>query len=89
MKIELEHGENRHVILKIHSCKQDDFYIIDANYSLTRCGDEMPEAEGTCNIHNKTIDTVINPKHTGIYRLKITYFILDETLIDIVEVKVI
>lgn len=86
--VELEHGENRHVKLKIHSCKQEDFYIIDAKYSLLRCGDEVPEEEGTCNIHDKVIDTVINPKRTGTYHLKITYYILDETLIDVIEVKV-
>ena len=88
MKIELQHGESRHVRLKIHSCKKEEFYIIDATYLLIRCGEETPEAEGQCNIYEKTIDTVINPKYTGMYRLKITYYILDETLIEVIEVKV-
>lgn len=88
MKIIFEIGENRHVKLQIHSIKKQDFSILDASYELTKLGSTEPESTGNCTVYEHVIDSVISPKEKGIYHLKVTYHILDETLIDIVEVQV-
>lgn len=42
-----------------------------------------------CAIYDHVIDTVISPKKIGAYKLKITYHIADEILIEILTVMVI
>lgn len=56
---------------------------------LLKRGESNPEKEGECNIIETIIDMVIEPKHKGIYDLKVIYSIIDEVLIDVVEVRVI
>lgn len=56
---------------------------------LLKRGESNPEKEGACNIIETIIDMVIEPKHKGIYDLKVIYSIIDEVLIDVVEVRVI
>lgn len=46
------------------------------------------ESNGSCNIYNHLIDTVIAPQEKGEYRLIITYKIADEVLIESVKVWV-
>lgn len=88
MELKFDIGENRHVKLLIHSTKDENFVIDTASYSLTKVGEEEQEATGPCMIYDHVIDTVISPKETGIYHLKITYKITDEILIEVIEIMV-
>lgn len=89
MTILFDFGEVRHVKLRIHSCKNENFEIISASYALTLVGENEPEDSGECIIYTHTLDMVINPKKKARYLLKVTYYIGDETLIETVEVRVI
>lgn len=89
MMIVFDHGERRHVRLLIHSCKNEAFEILDAAYELTALGDEEPEDSGACVISEHIIDMAICPQNKGMYRLEVTYHIADETLIEVVKVRVI
>lgn len=89
MTVVFDYGEVRHVKLRIHSCKNENFEIVSASYTLTVAGETEPEDSGLCIILGHTLDMVINPKKKVRYLLKITYYIGDETLIDTVEVRVI
>lgn len=90
MNLTMEFGEVRHVKLRVKSLKQEEFIISDADYELRKCDSKMPEDMGKANIiDNNKLDVVINPRQIGDYQLKYTYHIADETLIDIVRVKVI
>lgn len=88
MRVKFDLGENRHVKLIIHSLKNENFEIDNASYTLTKVGNTEEESSGPCMIYDHEIDSVISPNEKGVYHLKITYKILDETLIDIVEVMV-
>lgn len=88
MKVRFELGENRHVKLLIHSLKNENFEIDSASYSLVKSDEKIEESAGPCTIYEHTIDSVISPQKRGVYLLKVTYQILDEILIDIVEVQV-
>lgn len=80
-------GERRHVMLLVHSCKDEDFEILDASYRLLKSSGEL-EDEGACVINEHVIDLVIQPETSGSYRLQVTYHIADETLIENIIVKV-
>lgn len=80
-------GERRHVMLDVYSCKNEDFEIQSATYELSD-GDGNIEDSGACSIYENTLDIVVEPKHTGRYTLKITYKILDETLIEQIGITV-
>lgn len=82
-------GEIQHVKLRIYSCKNEDFEIQNATYELTENGKEETEEKGSPIIYDHIIDTLIAPKNKGAYKLKITYNIADETLIEIVDVRVV
>lgn len=82
-------GEIQHVKLRIYSCKNEDFEIQNATYELTENGKEEAEAKGSPIIYDHIIDTLIAPQNKGAYKLKITYNIADETLIEIVDVRVV
>lgn len=88
MKVRFDLGETQHVKLKVHCLKHDNFVIEHAKYDLIKNGCNVPESSGICTIQDHIIDTVITPLEKAPYRLKITYNILDETLIDVVEVVV-
>ena len=81
-------GENRHVKLLIHSVKNENFEISSASYILKKNCSDIPESQGTSNIMEHVIDTVICPKEVGSYTLSITYTIADETLIENIGVCV-
>ena len=86
----MELGEIRHAKLKIKSIKEEAFSINGADFELKKCDSQDPEETGKANIIDSCIlDVVISPQHIGEYDLKYTYHIADETLIDIVRVKVI
>lgn len=89
MKVIMELGETRHIMLKICSIKKDDFNILSASHTLQKAGQAEPESSGACVIREHIIDTVITPRETGVYTLRVTYTIADEVLIDDVEVKVV
>lgn len=90
MNLTMELGEVRHVKLKVKSIKQEEFVISDAAFELKRCDCMEPEDKGKANIMDACIlDAVISPQSIGEYDLKYTYHIADETLIDVVRVKVI
>lgn len=80
-------GERRHVMLDVYSCKNEDFELQQATYELSD-GDGNIEDSGACSIYENTLDIVVEPKHAGEYTLKITYKILDETLIEPIGIAV-
>lgn len=82
-------GEIQHVKLRIYSCKNEDFEIQNATYELKEHGKIEAEDKGSPIIYDHIIDTLIAPKNKGAYSLKITYVIADETLIEIVDVRVV
>lgn len=82
-----DYGERRHVMLDVYSCKNEDFALQSASYEFTDY-DGIMESSGVCSIYKHQIDTVIEPKHKGDYILKITYKILDETLIEVIGITV-
>lgn len=89
MNLTMELGEVRHVKLKVKSVKQEEFVISNADFELKKCDLPEPEDAGNANIiDDRTLDVVISPQNIGEYDLKYTYHIADETLIDIVRVKV-
>lgn len=89
MGIVLDFGERRHIKLMIHSCKEQDFEIMDCDYELKKYGNSEAEDSGAGNILEHMIDIVIEPKERGKYQLKVTYRIADEILIETVGVDVI
>lgn len=88
MSVKFDNGEKKHVQLLIHSIKGEDFTILSASYALIKKRTGVREDEGPCVIDGHIIDTIIAPKETGTYELKITYHIADETLIENIEVLV-
>lgn len=88
MYVGFDLGETRHIRIQIHSCKNEPFEILSASYSLTEKGKTDPEDNGASVIQDHVIDQVIAPKKHGLYNLKITYHIADETLVENVEVRV-
>ncbi len=86
--ITIDYGESRHVRLNVFSCKNEEFEITNATYSLTKQQALEPEDSGSATILDHVIDVVINPKNEGFYNLKFSYSIADENLVDIVEVFV-
>ena len=80
-------GERRHVMLDVYSCKNENFEIQSATYELSD-DDKNIEDSGACSVYLNTLDIVVEPKHTGKYMLKITYKILDETLIEPIGITV-
>lgn len=89
MTIVLDKGERRHVKLMIHSCKNENFEIITADYELKKHGSDKTEDSGSGNILENMIDIVIEPKEKAEYTLKVTYRIADEILIESIGIKVI
>lgn len=81
-------GEKRHIILDVYSCKNEPFRISEATYELILEPEKISESSGACSIYEHQIDTVIEPKKTGKYLLKITYKILDEILIEQIGITV-
>lgn len=89
MKLEIDFGEIRHVKLEVKSIKQENFEILGGKYELKKCSSTEVEADGEVNIIDCHImDVVVCPQCVGEYELKFTYRIADETLIDIVRLKV-
>lgn len=80
-------GERRHVMIDVYSCKSESFEIQSASYEFLDDVGNV-ESSGACSIYEHQIDTVIEPKRKGHYTLKITYKILDETLIEIIGITV-
>ena len=54
---------------------------------LADCSGKI-ESQDVCSIYEHSIDTIVEPKHKGDYMLKITYKILDETLIEVIGITV-
>ena len=81
-------GKTRHVQLLVKNIKETDFTIRSAEWSLQDKYVAQVESEGECTIKGHTLDALITPQHAGIYHLKMTYKISDETLIDIIEIRV-
>ena len=88
MQIILDPGETRHVKLKIYNCKNDPFEITTADYEMIRIYNKEIIASGHAAILDHVLDVVISPPESGTYLLKYTYVIGDETLVDVVEVRV-
>lgn len=80
-------GERRHIMLDVYSCKSEDFNIQSASYEFYD-GQGQLEDSGVCSIYEHQIDIVVEPKKRGRYKLKITYSILDEILIELIGIAV-
>lgn len=86
--IVFDYGENRHVKLRVTSCKDENFVIKNASYELVRADTQEVEVQGKAEIIEHVLDVVICPQKVGYYELKYTYNVADETLVDIVELSV-
>lgn len=86
-RIKFELGEIRHVQLLIKSVNNEPFTIKSAQWEL-RKGDQV-ETQGDCFIKDRIIDALITPQTKAVYKLRITYHIADETLIETIEVAVV
>lgn len=86
--IVFDYGENRHVKLRVTSCKDESFVIRNASYELVRSDTQEVEIQGSATILENILDVVICPQNVGYYELKYTYSIADETLVDVVEISV-
>lgn len=86
--IVFDYGENRHVKLRVTSCKDESFVIKNASYELVRSDTQEVEIQGNATILENILDVVICPQNVGYYELKYTYSIADETLVDVVEISV-
>lgn len=86
--IVFDYGENRHVKLRVTSCKDESFVIKNASYELVRSDTQEVEMQGSATILENILDVVICPQNVGYYELKYTYSIADETLVDVVEISV-
>ena len=84
--IVFDQGEERHVRLQIHNVKGEPFSILKARFELVR-GTEV-EDYGDAQILDHVIDVLIAPEQIGIYKLKVTYWIGDETLIEVIRIEV-
>ena len=81
-----DQGEERHVRLQIKNIRGDPFTILKAQFELVR--GTKGEDFGDAQILDHVIDVLIAPKEIGIYKLKITYWIGDETLIEVIRIEV-
>lgn len=80
-------GERRHVLIDIYNKKTNKFEIKQATYELY---DDTKQVEdsGACSIYEHRLDIVVEPKKIGNYKLKVTYLILDEILIENIRITV-
>lgn len=88
MHIGMELGETRHIRIKVYSIQGESFEIRNARYELILYKDSEIEAQGAANIIDHVLDAIVTPKCCGVYDLKFTYNIADETLIDTVRIYV-
>ena len=86
-QLEFVLGETRYARILISSTNNEAFVIRDASYELLEQSGHA-EATGDCVIDGHIIMSLISPLHTGRYKLKISYHIADEDLIEVVEVVV-
>lgn len=85
-RIKFDLGEYRHVRILVKSATGEAFIIRNALWELSL--KDVPESSGTCTIDEHIIDAYISPAQKGVYKLKMTYEIADETLIEVIEVAV-
>ncbi len=85
-RIRFDRGEYRHVRILIKSATGEAFVIRNASWELSL--KDVNESVGACTIDEHIIDAYISPAQKGIYKLKMTYEIADETLIEVIEVVV-
>lgn len=85
-RINFDIGESRHVRLLIKSANDEAFIIQSAKWELLKSGQK--ETGGDCIIDGHVIDAFITPLTNTVYKLRFTYQIADEILIEIIEVAV-
>ena len=88
MMVVMDKGERRHVKLVIHSCRNEEFEIVDAEYELKKYGSDATEDPGTANIIEHVIDIVVEPKEKENISLQ-SRTGLRMTLIEPIKVKVV
>lgn len=79
-------GEHKYVRLLIKAVNNQVFAIHNATWELIKNG--TVEAFGDCIIDDHIINAFISPADQGGYKLKITYQVANEILIEVVEVSV-
>ena len=88
MTVPFELGELKPVRLLVCYCKNEIFLISASSYEMYYRGAKEPEDTGHPEIQEHILDTLIQPKKKGMYKLLVMYEILDEKLIAEVEVAV-
>lgn len=88
-EIPVDRGENIHIrcIIKPKCEHYLPFTIKTAKYELLDSSGDV-EAEGECTISEHEIDAKVEFKKSGIYYLKFTYCIADETWVDKIRIRV-
>lgn len=87
-RVNFELGETRYVRLLIAAANNQEFLILHAGYELVTQAGEV-ETTGDCIIDGHIIMALISPRSSGRYKVKISYKIGDEDLIEVIEVVVV
>lgn len=81
MNVTFDFGETKHVRIEVLSRNNEPFEIFDAAYELVSEGGEV-EDSGIAVINEHVLDVLLEPKKTGMYKLRFIYHIGDQTLIE-------
>lgn len=87
--VQMELGEVRHVRIQVRNLNGKEFTISNAKYELQGQFEAGMESSGECMIQEHVIDAYISPKQKGDYYLTYTYNIGDETLVDVIKIRVV
>lgn len=88
MQVVFDMGEVRHIRIRVKNTDGEPFQITTAEYEITNKDTKEKIQSGQAMIIEHDMDVVFAPPARGDYKLKYTYIIGDETLVDIVEVSV-
>lgn len=88
-QLELYLGEVRHVRLHIRNLKNEEFEIEKAEFRLKGEFQSEIEDQGEAQIIGHTIDVLISPKIKCTYELVFEYRINDETLLEVINIRVV
>lgn len=85
-------GEDKHIKILVHSTRKERFEVIKAEYILKN-GDNV-EDSGPCEIivdgDKNYLDAKISPhERSRLYKLEVTFWVLDEIRKVIVDIEVI
>lgn len=86
-------NENEKRLLEVTIASEDDlpFTIHEARYELIlhQCnGEDITEDSGTCDVDGNIVTCMVSPTGTGLYIVRLTMQIADETVVRKVHIQV-